>query len=327
MKRFSALILTAALALSLTACGGGGENTSSAGSKTSNSSNSISGAETKLTYEELLENATVMSGSELSVAQSNKIKMQQLIGNSYIVPGRVWSVETDYCILQPVIPEVNNGKKTIYEFGNFLYLNVYLPVETMAELTSGQEITVVGTITETGSEDMPFEGTVLPVNTIVMKDAYQCTEEDRLKYISGYDSSPETVMEMAKIFGNDGDNNVSWKENSFPYFDEMRGLFSVMSDEQIKDTMVGKWITIDYIDDSGDTRERIFYEDGTGIKQEHKDDPEEEYGDFYWSVENGLNIGYKPGEVRVTWQMYQASDDVLVYYDNDHARMVFMRGE
>ena len=333
MKKLLALMLAAVMALSLVACGGGGDNTGdnntpSTGNGDETSTNtpsdggedSISNIGTELTYEELLENSTMMSGSELENATTNKVKMQQFVGNNYIIPGKVWSVEENYCAIQPVF---SGG----YEWGNFLYLNVYLPVEVLAELTYGQEIAVVGTITETKSEDMAFEGTTLPVNTLIMKGAYQCTEADRLKYALGYDTSPEAVMEMALIFGNDGDNNISWKENSFPYFIAVQHMFSLLDDEQIKETIVGNWITTDRVDDAGDTREWIFYDDGTGIRQKHKNDVEENYEVFYWSVENGLNIGYSPNEVRITWTMYQASDDVLLNYDAEgRPMMVFIKG-
>ena len=54
----------------------------------------------------------------------------------------------------------------------------------------------------------------------------------------GYSADPETVIEMAKIFGGDGDMLTDWTENSSPYFDEMKPIFSSMSDDSIKETIV-----------------------------------------------------------------------------------------
>lgn len=142
----------------------------------------------------------------------------------------------------------------------------------------------------------------------------------------GYSADPETVIEMAKIFGGDGDMLTAWTENSSPYFDEMKPIFSAMSDDSIKETIVGRWDVIGYSNDSGDTREYIFEEEGTGRKQSKKEDTEEEYSDFYWSVDGCLNYGPDPDRVTEQWYMCQASDDVLVGYADGHARIVFIKG-
>ena len=65
---------------------------------------------------------------------------------------------------------------------------------------------------------------------------------------------------------------TDWTENSSPYFDEMKPIFSAMSDDSIKETIVGRWDVIGYSNDSGDTREYIFEEEGTGRKQSKKED-------------------------------------------------------
>lgn len=362
MKRFSALILTAALALSLAACGGGGDNTSGSGGAASSKTDG-GGAETLSLSQEMtvgdwtfkvnkveFGDARTMDdhGADYLLRADAEYKASCMAGSSrYFQSAEAGKIflffegtlgyegKTTMVLLSSAI-DFSVGYGDGYTFESYEF--------AIAKEAGAFVDPLYGTFSQNDITFEPMDAVrvcrgyfELPAQVIDDMDEQiqlnvkmmgkEFTYVFPVKDAYGYSTDPETVMEMAKIFGGDGDGYTDWTENSFPYFDEMRGFFSLMSDKQIKDTMVGKWITIDYGDDSGDTRERIFYEDGTGIKQEHKDDPEEEYGDFYWSVENGLNIGYKPGEVRVTWRMYQASDDVLVYYDNDHARMVFMRGE
>ena len=143
------------------------------------------------------------------------------------------------------------------------------------------------------------------------------------------DISPEKVMEMALIFGDDvGDNLVDWTENSFPYFIEMRSFFPKLSDDELKKVIVGKWSTVENSDDVGDTRERIFMDDGTGKKQKYRDDTEEEYETFYWFADGGLNYSSEPNSdiAEWSWSIYHASDDVLVGYGTDgNPRIIFIK--
>ena len=281
MKKILSLMFTAALILSLAACGdtgkAGDNNPSGEEDRSPTEVTETEAAEaTDLTYEEIIENYTVMPGREYELAAGNKAKRQQFWGNQYIISGTIDFVETNYCVIRPLVEDVDaDGQTHIYDMG--LLLHAYLPADTLADLEAYQEITVAGTISET-DEDI-----------LLMKNAYQFTEEERLKFLFGYDGTPETVMEKALNFGNDKDNHITWTENSFPYFIKMQHMFPLMSDDEIKENIVGRWSVIEYINDAGDTREYIFMEDGTGKKQRHKDDSEEDYEPFYWSVDNGMN--------------------------------------
>ena len=161
--------------------------------------------------------------------------------------------------------------------------------------------------------------TIIEIEIEAEKEGYTFPVKDAY----GYSTDPETVMEMAKIFGDDGDGHIDWTENSIPYFDEMKPTFSAMSSNEIEETIVGRWNTLWYAYDSGNMSEYIFEEGGTGKK---KIDTEEEYKDFYWSADYCLNYGPDLDRVTAQWYMYRASDDVLVGYADGHARIVFIKG-
>lgn len=153
MKKLFALILTAALALSLTACGGnsgtGGTNTSSGGKDNAK--------------EEMLANAPLLNISEMMQAfNENKIRAEETyLGNDFKIFGFVSEIESEYCDLSSTLGSIK--------------FRVYLDKEELKELNSGEGIHIVGTIDsfEKGKEgtwDTPPESDVININTAYYVD-------------------------------------------------------------------------------------------------------------------------------------------------------------
>lgn len=148
MKKTLALILTAALVLSLAACGGnsgaGDTNTSGAGKDNAK--------------EEMLANAPLLNISEMMQAfNENKIRAEETyLGNDFKIFGFVSEIESEYCDL--------------FSPSAFVTFRVYLDKEELKELNSGEGINIVGTIDsfEKGKEatwDTPPESDIININT------------------------------------------------------------------------------------------------------------------------------------------------------------------
>ena len=129
MKRLIALLLAAALALSLAACGGGN-------------------SETAKGKDELLKNATEVAFEDLPNS-SNKARAEQEIGNVYLITQTISEIGENYCDLSPVqyISTDSYGRDS-YNISRSTIIRVYLPTETLAELNFGDEITIVGEISD-----------------------------------------------------------------------------------------------------------------------------------------------------------------------------------
>lgn len=150
MKRLLALLLAAVLALSLVACG----NNESSESKESDTT----------TKEELLEVAEEKSFSDLDTA--NEAKLDTYVGDIYKISGYISSIESDYLVIQeetPVDGPIDAAKFCIH---------VYLDTEVLAELDSWENITVVGEITNTGTETMDAFQTDYERLYLDMENAY-----------------------------------------------------------------------------------------------------------------------------------------------------------
>ncbi len=134
MKKVISLILALVLCLSLCACGGNG---------TSNNT---------MSKEDMLAAAEVVTPSQITQdTNSNIAKAKQLYcGKVLEVTGRVASVKENYV-------EVGVDSKA-----NGTVIDVYLPIEELVLLASGQKITIVGKTNEefneiTSSDVMGFE--------------------------------------------------------------------------------------------------------------------------------------------------------------------------
>lgn len=326
MKRFGWLLTALVLALALGACGGepeAAEQTEPAETpETSEPSETTETTEATeppeetpapMTYEEAVDAAAAMDGQELLDGLNNEVRLNEYVGGVYSLQGTVEQVTTSYAVLRPqVVDPVTDHR---YEYSGMLYLYAHFPAETLSELNTTETIPLVGAVTEvTTTEDGG-------AYVLVMDPAYRVEAEE-----PQYDTDPDTVLEMARIFGDDGDDLVSWTENSFPYFTALRDTFPVMTDEEIAAAVPGVWNAIEYTDDSGEAMAWEFLEDGTGRRQYGRDDQPEDYRDFWWSAEGGLNYSPRPDDVTASWSLHRASEDVLVGYDlQGQPRIVFFR--
>ena len=133
MKKLLALMLAAALALSLVACGGGGTG-----------DNNTSGGMTK---EEMLRESVAITFEDLP-GSGNMAKAKQEIGKIYRICQTVSNIEEDYCELCPVIfGGVDQGRDT-YTSDEATVVRVYLPQETLAQLHFNDTIAIVGEISD-----------------------------------------------------------------------------------------------------------------------------------------------------------------------------------
>ena len=146
MKKLLALMLAAALALSLVACGGDGE---------AGDNNTPGGGDNTPTKEELLESATNVTIDTIEKEiHDNKLKAEQTyVGNSFIIGGFVRSVESDHCILS--LEEYYSAVTTT--------IRADLSTDSLVELKRGEWINIVGVIDSLESA---------PVQHITMKTAY-----------------------------------------------------------------------------------------------------------------------------------------------------------
>ncbi len=145
-----------------------------------------------------------------------------------------------------------------------------------------------------------------------------------------YSLDPETVMEMALIFGENGDNIIEWSENSFPFFSDIRLSLKEMTDEEIQSTMIGDWHVIAYNDISGDKLEYTFNEDGTGKRQDRSN--RNTFNKFYWDANGGLGLSSNADDFSAYNIICRVSDDVLIAYRETtyylteiHPAMVFIK--
>lgn len=130
MKKIWALILAAALMLSLAACGGESD-----------------------AMNEMLENATEIDFNDLP---NQEAQAALEVGNIYIVSNTVSEISAEYCELNTLTRHAPNSiyTKTHYtQESSSPILRVYLPTETLANLSFADDITVVGEITNVAIEE------------------------------------------------------------------------------------------------------------------------------------------------------------------------------
>lgn len=147
MKKLLALMLTAALALSLTSCGGdsgaGYNNTPSTGNGDTTGTDTPNGggedstqATESMTKEEMLQVAEEVSWVDIQNASVENIARakQQYCDKVMQLDGKIWSIEEDHVVIG------SSG-------ANYL-VDVYLPLDEIITLENQQVITVVGKTTD-----------------------------------------------------------------------------------------------------------------------------------------------------------------------------------
>lgn len=165
MKKWTALLLSLVMALSLTACGSG--------------KNSMS-------KEELLESAEEVSFSSLaSDTYENAVKAKETYCATPIqISGWVQNIEEDHVTLW-------NGSAS-YD----VMIDAYLPAEDITTLVTGQKVTVVGINSDTEEKTDSWGGMSFPSTHYIMDTA--CLVQSR------YEISGKLVLALGKVRFDDG---------------------------------------------------------------------------------------------------------------------------
>lgn len=139
MKKLLALMLAAALALTLAACGGGGT-----GDTTSTNNPSTPDIENLLAEAQNIKLREIFSAYD-----ENKLNAEDTyVGNTYQIFGFVTNIESEYCELEAAFYTEERLSKT---------LKVYLERDALKELHTGEGIHVVGTVSSMDSTGITME--------------------------------------------------------------------------------------------------------------------------------------------------------------------------
>lgn len=161
MKRWIALLLTAVMTLSLAACGSNNETEQGGQGK-----------------DELLKNAVKISYEDLPNS-SNRARAQQEIGNVYFISQTISEIGEDYCDLSPVEYQSTDAYgRDSYHIDRSMVVRAYLPTDTLAELNFGDEIAIVGKISDVTDVARNLQGEKDDSMCYEMEDAYITTEDE-----------------------------------------------------------------------------------------------------------------------------------------------------
>ena len=197
MKKLLALILAAALALSLVACGGGSgagdTNTPSTGNGDTPSTDTPNGggdnSAPSMTKEEMIEQATECTIWDIkNDALDNIVKAQQTYCRKILmISGSADDISSDHITMRV----------------GGIHIDVYIPVEDIANLEKKQSITIVG-----NTSDKIEEGTFAPG---IPQVEYSC--EVNPAYLVS--DTVEWTGEFRGINGgNDGSYNIKFENSS-----------------------------------------------------------------------------------------------------------------
>lgn len=202
MKKLLALMLAAALALSLVACGGSGgtgDNNTPSGGNGDTTSTDNPGNESSAT--------AFNYSSFISAFDDNELKAKSTyIGSNYKISAFVRNVESDFCIL-----EILGAVAQDYVF------KVELPIDDLMELSKGQRVTVEGIIeaiegkqilvtsASLASDNFEIEATVLSL-------IYASTSNDKPYYCTARVASMDNSSDILCNIYLDGDSLASLEE-------------------------------------------------------------------------------------------------------------------
>jgi hypothetical protein len=169
----TAFALILMLAFTLAACGGSAapNGGNSAPASQESPAQTTEPESISMSEEEMLNTAQQITFEALYEDISrNKARAESYVGSIYKITSFVYSVEVDYC-------SIGNSQ---------LQLRAFLPKDTLMVLNTGDRITVVGEISEMGSETSTISGTSNETQYYVMENVYKTIESlspDELKDI------------------------------------------------------------------------------------------------------------------------------------------------
>lgn len=172
MKKRIAILLAAAMTLSLVACDGGNHETAQG-------------------KDDLLKNATEVAFEDLPNS-SNKARAQQEVGNIYLITQTISEIGENYCDLSPVeYLSTDDYGRDSYHISRSTIIRVYLPTETLAELNFGDEITIVGEISDVIDVENTQQTATRDTMCYEMENAY-LTTADEFNSINDHTSTAES---------------------------------------------------------------------------------------------------------------------------------------
>lgn len=261
MKKFIAIIMILTMCISMAACGG---------------------ADPKAKEAELVASTPMLDLDELwySIYANEANAKMNYDGKMFQVKVTALNIGTD-------------SFEYIYKdaFGSMKYFEVYMPTETLATLTSGENITVLGELRLSGS-------------SASLHDAFIVDDSNSSK--SAFDD--ETVQEAIDNYWPDKHGNVDWNSGSCPFFIENRLSFMKLDSTNFFSEMEGAWIGTDRMRNSEDEHWDFEFTSDSTVNV-----TEDGNGPFEWSytVEGDrLKFAGDPYEVR------KVSDRLVVFYAN-----------
>ena len=202
MKKILAMLLAITMCISITACGG---------------------ADPKAKEAELVASTPMLNLDELwySMYANEASAKMNYDGKMFQVKVTVLNIGT-------------NSFEYIYkdDWGSTHFFEVYLPTETLATLTSGEHITVLGELKLSSS------------SSASLHDAFIVDDSNSVQMVV----DDETVQEIIDNYYPDKTNPISWDNGSCPFLVENRMSFKQLTESDFLNEAEGQWIGKHYVD-------------------------------------------------------------------------------
>lgn len=287
MKKAITIFLAFVIVLLLTGCRGGGATT--------DTTEPASVATTALKIEEV---------SEENVS-TNQFDAETAI---YVTPSELY----DEVKLNPVRAKLNtyiiHCPNIIIKDGYIYYrgICVYLPLEDLVNLNSGDSITFIGKITDIVEVDEYIGGGKFSHTEIVFGEASLCSYLQESVSVDVYPEyttlSEDEVKNLIDTFG----GNIHWTEGSCPYLINNRLSFRLIEKDEVPEVLCsGTWNGKYYSEPLKEITTE-FHEDGTVTETENG----KEYN-WKWSYMDGLDFPTTGGD---TFEIRMLNEDTLVFY-------------
>lgn len=180
-----------------------------------------------------------------------------------------------------------------YKYNGYIKsLRVYLPTETLAELTNGEYITVLGKLVISGS-DAELKDAFVVDDSMVEK---QTLDDETVQYIiDNYTPyNPDT-------------KKIDWQKGSCPFLIDNRSSFEKLTAETFLDAMDGEWRGKQYVTVEDDWRITITSTSTADVTKNGGEVHEWEYG----FVEGLLKF---PVSANYNYDARKVSDRLIVLY-------------
>lgn len=198
--------------------------------------------------------------------------------------------------LGKVVVNALNIEQNYFEYNTSLYgftksIMVFLPTATLAELTNGEQIQVVGQLANINSSGFSI------INAFIIDD-----------YVATASFTDDEVADAIKNFGDDGDGHISWVEGSFPFFIDNRLSFTLVEGTDADELLCStKWNAKYYVQPELEIT-MTFKEDGSLIETEDGSE-----NNWEWKNVGGLEF---PADTGRYYEIRKVNDNTLVFYED-----------